>query len=167
MAVNKLVAAFVTLILGVALLGSVATETNATTSKTFARNESFTIDKNVTVINTTYMYTVAQPPTGWKADDCPLTSFVLTNSTDNTPWTITTDYTVNLENGTFYLKNTAAVRLSANNLTYVSYNYCADDYINIGWGRTTINLVGGFFALAILFVSLALFYSIGKDVGIV
>ena len=167
MTVNKLIAAFVTLILGVALLGVVATSTEASTSKTYARNESFTIDKSVADINTTYMYTVAQPPTSWKIDDCPLTSVVLTNSSDNTAWTVTTDYTFNLNNGTFYLLNSTAVRLSANNLTYVSYNYCADDYINIGWGRTTINLVGGFFALAILFVSLALFYSIGKDVGIV
>jgi hypothetical protein len=167
MAVNKLVLAFVTLILGVALLSQIAVSANTATSKTIVRNESVTIIKNATDINTTYVYTLTNAPSGWKLTDCPITNFVLTNSSDNTAWTVTTDYTINAANGTFLLVNSSTARLTADNLTYANYKYCADDYLNSTWGRTTLNLVSGFFALALLLVSVALFYSVAKETGIV
>jgi len=167
MAINKLIFAFVTLILGVALLSQIAVITNDTTSKTSIRNESITIDKNVTDVNLTYVYQLAQSPSGWQLEDCPLTSLVLTNTTDNTRWTLTTDYTVNLANGTLLLKNTTATRLTANNLTYANYEYCSDDYLNSSWGRTMVNLIAGFFAIALLLVSIGMFYSVARESGIV
>lgn len=168
MAVNKLILAFITLILGVALLGSVATVTNDSTSLSKIVNESQTIVKNATDINTTYAYTLAQAPTGWKTDvsECSISSSAFTNSSGDA-FTVTTDYVLDADAGTFTLKNTSNVLLTADNLTYVSYSYCPNDYINVSWGRTVINLIGGFFAITLLFVSLALFYSIGKETGIV
>jgi len=167
MALNKVLIAFVALILGVALLGVVADITYSTTGKSKTSNESITINKTGVNVDTGTVYTLSNNPTGWKIDDCPVSAVALTNSTDNTAWTVTTDYTINAANGTLLLKNTATAQLSADNITYVTYDYCADDYINVSWGRTVINLVGGFFALALLFVSIAMFYSIGRDAGIV
>jgi len=167
MAINKLIFAFVTLILGIALLSQISVLTNDTTGKTSIRNESITILKNVTDVNLTKVYQLAQSPSGWKLQDCPLTALVLTNTTDNTHWTLTTDYTVNLANGTLLLKNTTATRLTVNNLTYANYEYCADDYLNSSWGRTMVNLIAGFFAIALLLVSIGMFYSVAKESGIV
>jgi len=167
MAVNKLILAFITLILGVALLSSVAVLTNTATDKTSIRNESITIIKNATNVNGTYVYQLAQSPTGWKLSDCPITNLVLTNSSDNTAWTLTTDYTVTLANGTLLLVNTTTTQLTADNLTYANYEYCGDDYINLGWSRTLIDMISGFFALALLGVSLALFYSVAKETGLI
>ena len=166
MAINKLILGFVTLILGVALLSQVAVITNNATGKDAIRNESITIIKILTDLNETYAYQLAQSPTGWKSDDCPITNLVLTNSTDNTAWTITTDYTVTLSNGTLLLVNNSGTQLTADNLTYVNYDYCSDDYLNLSWGRTLLNLIAGFFAIALLLVSIAIFYSIAKDSGI-
>lgn len=168
MAINKLIFAFVTLILGVALLGSVAVLTTDATSKAVATNEAHTIIKNGTDINETYIYTVTNAPTGWKAEesDCVLNGVILRNTSDST-WASTTDYVFDTDAGTFTLVNSSDVVLTSDDLTNVNYNYCPDDYINSSWGRTVINMIGGFFALALLFVSLAMFYSIAKESGIV
>ena len=57
--------------------------------------------------------------------------------------------------------------MTGSNLTNVGYTYCGDDYMNIAWGRSILNLVAGFFALGILGVGIGLFYSIAKDAGII
>lgn len=167
MAINKLIFAFVTLILGIALLSQVAILTNATTGKSDITNESITIIKNATNVNETYVYQLAQSPTGWKSLDCPVTNFQLTNTSDAAAWTITTDYTITLSNGTLLLVNNSDTQFSADNLTYANYNYCSDDYLNSGWGRTLVNLVSGFFAISLLLVSIALFYSVAKETGLI
>ena len=165
-ATNKLILAFITLIVGLVFISQISILGNSATSKTSVADESHTIVKNVTDINTTYVYTINNPPTGWKTTDCPITSVTLSNSS-GTAFTITTDYIFNAANGTFLLKNSSAVLLTADNLTYVDYIYCTDDYLNLSWGRTFINLIPGFFALALLLVSIGLFWSVAKDYGIV
>jgi hypothetical protein len=65
------------------------------------------------------------------------------------------------------LENTSTVRLTADNLTYVNYQYCPDDYINVSWGRSVIRYAVGFFAIGLLLVSVGLFYSVARDAGIV
>jgi hypothetical protein len=85
-------------------------------------------------------------------------------------FTVTTDYVLTASTGTYKLVNSAtalATLPTANNNTYATYNYCSDDYLNSSWGRTVLNLVAGFFAIAILLTSIALFYSVGKDTGII
>lgn len=166
MVVNKLVIAFVTLIVGIALLSQVSVISLDATDKTSVNNEAVTIIKydNVSV-NTTRVYTLTNAPTGWKTADCPLASIVLSNSS-GTVFTITTDYLVTPAAGTFTLKNTTATTQTADNKTYVDYTYCADDYLNLSWGRSVINYVPGFFAIALLLVSLGFFYSVAKEAGI-
>lgn len=164
-ATNKLILAFVTLIVGLVFVSQIAVIGNAATGKTSVADESHIIVKNVTDINTTYVYTITNYPTGWKTTDCPITSVTLSNSS-GTAFTVTTDYVFTAAAGTFTLKNTSAVLLTADNLTYVDYIYCGDDYLNLSWGRTFINLVPGFFALTLLLVSVGLFWSVAKDYGI-
>jgi len=173
MAINKLIIAFVALILGIVLLGTVATLNYDVTSKSRIVDESIYIVKNAAGsgldINTTWVYTLNEAPTGWKTEgtDCDISNSKFANSSGSA-LTVTTDYVLVANTGTFTLKNTSnLVKYTDDNLTDVSYSYCGDDYLNLSWGRTVINLVGGFFALAILFVSLAMFYSIGKEAGII
>lgn len=167
---GKLVLAFVTLLLGAVLIGTVATNGLAVTDKKVISNEveAFT-PVNAGDINTTEVHTVTNAPTSWKVNDCPLTSVAIKNASGGTALTDTTDYTLTASAGTFLLKNTTTTvaMIGADNNTYVDYTYCGDDYMNLTWGRTLINLVAGFFALAILGVSLGLFYSVGKDTEII
>jgi len=171
--VSKLVLAFVTLILGVVLIGTIATQGLLVTDYTTATSEVHNVlptiatGRNDSDVNATITYTLTNNPAGWKSTDCPITSFVLANSSAD-EFTLTTDYLLDSDAGTFTLVNSATVIAGlpiANNNTYATYNYCGDDYLNLGWGRTIVNLIGGFFALAILGASLGLFYSVAKETG--
>jgi len=167
---GKLVAAFVTLLLGAVLITTIASEGLARTDKLVINNEveAFT-PVDVGNINTTEVHTVTNAPTGWKSDDCPLESVAIKNASGGTALTVTTDYTLTASAGTFLLLNTTATvaMIGADNNTYVDYTYCGDDYMNLTWGRTAINLTAGFFAIAILLISVGLFYSVAKDYGII
>ena len=171
---SKLVLAFVTLLLGVVIIGVIATQQLAVTDKTAVSSEVHNVlptietGRNTTDINETITYTLTNAPTGWKVNDCPLTSVVITNTTGGNTLTVTTDYTLTASAGTIVFKNTTAtVALIGPNSTLVDYYYCPDDYMNLTWGRTVINMVPGFFALAILGASLLLFYSVAKDYDII
>ena len=63
--------------------------------------------------------------------------------------------------------NTTDTRRGDFNDTYISYAYCGDNYLNSAWGRTVLNLVAGFFALALLGIGIGTFYSIAKDANII
>lgn len=168
---NKLILAFATLLIGIVVIGSIAsnglavTETTRTVNETLDFSSSFLVGGNV---NTTFPYTLAQAPSGWKAVDCPLTS-VLVQNTSGATFTDDTDYVLDETTGVVTFKNTDAINCTyvSDNETYVSYNYCGDDYMNISWGRTMINLIAGFFAIAILMISVGLFYSVAKDYNII
>lgn len=174
---SKLILAFVTLILGAVLIGTIATNGLLVTEKTGKINDSIAVptegydgDTESGSMNITYVYTVSQPPTGWKVTDCPLTSVVLKNGNGTgSLYVVSTDYVFYAANGTFKLRDTLKVNKTlatgGGNATFVDYLYCGNDYMNIGWGRTIINLVAGFFALAILGASIGLFWSVAKDTG--
>lgn len=173
MVINKLIGAFVTLIVGVVLLGTIATMSSPNTQLTNIVNETHDLTSALTngatgIVNTTYPFTVTNYPTDWKVDDCPLTSISIVNATDSA-LTRNTDYTFYPANGTFTLKGTTVntTFFTANNNSYVSYDYCGDDYINIAWGRTAISVSIGLFAIALLIVSVALFFSVARDYGLV
>lgn len=166
---GKLILGFVTLLLGAVLITSVADNNVAVTDKRWIANEVVTTTPiNITDPNTTEVHTLANAPTAWKKTGCPLTNVAIGNSTED--FTETTDYTVDLNEGTFLIvksSTTVGSIQGGDNSTYVDYNYCGDDYMNLSWGRSIINLVGGFFAIAILLVSVGLFFSVGKDTGII
>jgi len=163
---SKLIAAFILLIIGIILAGQVAVIGSGVTSKMGIANEvvdyTTAFQESSDQINETITFTVANNPTSWKVDDCPLTEVVLTNSSGSV-WTSGTDYTFTASTGTFIIKNTIDTNVTDDNYTYIDYTYCDDDYMNLTWGRTGINLVPGFFAITMLLISVGLFYSVAKE----
>lgn len=163
----KIITAFVTLVLGIALMGSLATNTNTPTTLTTVTNEPISIvGARLTSgsINTSYTFTVANPPTGWKVLDCPLSSIVYGNS--STDYVLTTDYALTASTGVLTLVNSTRVFYGGNS-TLVDYSYCADSYLNSSFGRSSLNLVPGFFAIALLLIGVGFTYSVLKDTGII
>lgn len=175
--IQKLLLAFVTLILGVVLVGVIATNALAVTDKTSVIDESTNLatsciegvgqqingtedsDCNITVTNA---------PTGWKTQDCVLTSVSVENTSAGTFTALTegTDYNLFANTGIIQMLNTTDTDGGDFNTTYVNYDYCQDNYLNLGWGRTVTNLVAGFFAIALLLISVGLFYDVAKDTGL-
>lgn len=182
--IAKLILGFVVLIVGVSLIGSIATQTNDAIDLIGVANETFNIGVigegmvadgcSGGSINITHPYTIVNAPTsGWQqAGGCPIAGIVIRNQTRNTA-VVNTDYVFNVNNGTFYLLNTTrwvaddcSGTGAVTNVTEVDYLYCADGYLNISWGRAILTLVSGFFAIALLAVGVGLFYSVARDSGI-
>jgi len=67
--------------------------------------------------------------------------------------------------GQFYVTNTSETveQLQEDSIVNVTYTYCPTGYVNIAWGRTTADLVPGFFAIALMLVAIGLFFSIYQD----
>lgn len=165
-----LLAAFVALIIGVSLIGVIASQGNAVTDLTVVSAESVDFSSTKTVagndtVNVSIPITLANAPTGWKIVGCPITGLTLANES-GTALTITTDYTFTASTGTIYFKNTAINNVTTGtNISTAYYNYCGNDYINQSWSRNIIDLVPGFFALALMAVGIGLFYGVMKKEG--
>jgi hypothetical protein len=167
--VNKLLLAFVTLILGLVLIGTIATSVIGVSSGTQVINETQAIGiaMDAGTVETNVAFNVTNAPTGWKTEDCPLTGIAIKNAT-NAALTRDTDYTFYPTNGSWTLKGTTVntSKFWANNNSYVSYTYCGNDYLNSSWGRSVLNISVGMFAIALLVASVALFYSVAQEAGI-
>ena len=175
MAIQKLMMAFVTLIIGIVLLGVVSIESADVTSKDIAQNETVDLVNyknlaNVSQINTTYVIPLdnAYATTDWQSDDggCDfvVNLFALANATpvvDGTDYNITSDGGLSLFDSAMWHTETMS------NSTYITYTYCEDEYMTLSWGRSVMVLIPGFFAIALLMVSLALFYSIARETGVI
>ncbi len=171
--VSKIVVGFFMIILGLALIVAVADGSalvttkigvvNETVSIASARNNSgadFDINSSVEII-------ITNAPSDWKITDCPISGFSM-KAENGTILVSATDYTLIASTGTLtFMNTTEVVQAGLTNVTTSDYTYCPNDYINIAWGRSIINLVAGFFALAILGLGLGLFYSVAKDAGII
>jgi len=173
---NKLIAAFIMLILGIVFASQAATIGQEVTTKTTIEDEAISLTTARTTdglgdINVSVTFTIVEDPTNtWKSADCPITNVIYGNSSKD--FIVTTDYTFDGATGVLTLVNSTNVRgpagaVTGSNDTLISYDYCGDDYINLTWGRTGINLVPGFFAIALLLISVGLFYSIAKENGII
>ena len=175
--IQKLILGFLVLIVGTVLIGSIAVGTEGVTAKLGVGSETLDIASarlgtgNCPMsMDPTVALTIVNAPTSWKSEDCPITDFVMLNQTDVAAL-VTTDYVFFDNNGTLYLKNTTRFVgddcAATSNTTTLSYIYCGDDYINSAWGRSVLDLVSGFFAIALLGVGIGIFYSIAKDNGII
>ncbi len=170
-----LVAGFVLLLIGAVLIGPISTETLARTE--YSRtSQSVAIPRNGSVaaknyeVNETVTVTLTQAPTDWKRTDCPLSTIKVTNSSGSFQFASGVDYILTTSTGVISWLNTSDTGLGGSaydNTSTVSYNYCADDYLNISWGRTVLDLVPGFFAIAVMLAGVGIFFSIGKEAGIV
>jgi len=183
--VALLVGAFVALLIGVVLIGTIASSTNAVTEKTIASAETtnlygngcWHVSSSVGQVNGTEdvncNITVTNAPTGWRtesAEGCGIGSVIVTNSSGNA-LTVDTDYRVFAYSGIIQMLNTtktssAATGLGPLNTTLVYYDYCGTDYVNSSFGRSATDLIAGFFALALLIVSVGLFYQVLKNEGL-
>ena len=174
-----LIAAFVMVILGVSLIGVISQQANAAVAKE-RTVQAVTLPRNISggyTVNVSMPTTLTNAPAGWKVLDCPISNVLVWNTTiagvSDGLLTVTTDYTVDAAAGTISFLNSTDLGGNAdlgtvyNNLTNVRYDYCADTYLNSGWGRTVLPLVGGFFALALLGVGIALFFQAGKQTGLI
>ena len=179
--INYIVLAFVFLIIGAVLIVQIAENTNEKTSKTVVYDETYDLSAlgcvNETeggTINGTNdadcNLTVTYAPTGWElydANSCPLTNVVVNNgSTAVANLVEGIDYNAFLDVGLIQMLNTTDTDEAFYNTTVIDYAYCGDEYLNSSWGRTILSLVSGFIALAMLGISLWLFYNVFASVGI-
>lgn len=173
-----LLLAFVTLILGIALLDVSADLTqDITTYNGTVAGESFNINRtaNATVaqgVNATPVYTLAND--GRMTPDTPgIISAV--EHWNGSAWkvaTADTDYNfsavtgeLNLINTSYWLNLTDA-DLSADRAAetfLVNYTYALEGYLEESWARSTMETAMGLFALALLGVSVALFFLYIRD----
>jgi hypothetical protein len=119
------------------------------------------------LVNTSYPIVITNYPTGWKTEDCQPASIDIRNAT-NAQLVKDTNYVFWPANGTVYLKGatTNVTFFTANNNSYISYTYCGDDYVNSSFGRSSLDVAVGMFAIAMLVVAVGMFWSIAKDAGL-
>jgi hypothetical protein len=172
--IGMLIAAFVVMILGASLVGVTAEEEQKLVTKTWVSGEQRDISEarvNETTVNGTPL-SVTYPPTGWKEDateqDCWLSDFAMRNQSNDT-LTLNTHYKVSLRSGNYTLIMQTKVGdfgTESENLTYVDYRYCPDDYLPADWQRSILNLVPGFFGFILLAVGIGLMFGIMRREGI-
>ena len=165
--ISMLIGAFVALIIGISLIGVVATEGNEVTNKVTISGESIDYTTAVQVngtINNSVEFTIANVPSGWRITGCPVSSFDLYNTSSSL--VLTTDYTFNTATGIVSFKNSANVNGTATNVTTATYKYCDKEYLTQSWNRTIIDLVPGFFAIALMAIGIGLFIGVMKREGI-
>jgi len=169
---QKLLIGFITLIVGIMLVGTLAVQGNLVGDKLVITDEVVSVataklgstdSLNVSVD----LGPITNVPTTWKITDCPLTSITVTNAT-GTALTVTTDYTLSTTTGVLNVLNTTATvaAFTGSNNSLIDYTYCGDDYLNLSWGRMGIDTAVGLFALGLFLISVGLFYSVYKDLNI-
>lgn len=168
------------LIIGIGLIATVASSTYAVTGRgTFITEEQLNLSDAINgdsgFMNSTISFVLSnlgvQCSSGggqWVAN-----SVVITNRTR----TILTsgNYSVNYGNQSITFLNTSTLDvestvddgfLNGTNMTLVNYSYYPAGYICSAFGRTTLNLVPGFFGMALLVGALGMFYSVMREEGI-
>ena len=168
---GMLLGAFVMLIIGVSLISVVATQSNLVSDKTVVYTESHDLSSCMTPVGgdilfdpTDCSYLVTNYHTSWKILDCPLTSVTVGNGTLD--FTVTTDYTVAGATGNVTIVNSTTTQLGYSNTTEVSYTYCGADYVNSSFGRTSLDITIGLFAIALLLGAVGMFYQVMKQEGL-
>ncbi len=180
--VNKLFAGFVALIIGIVLITSVATGTLAVTDRTIVSAENHDLVSigcanatnggifNDTVAACTFALAKEATAGTWQAanSDCNLADVSVENNSASlyTAAVSGTDYDFYAGNGSIHMKNTTTTQDGDFNNTYVTYTYCQDGYASQAWSRTILDLIAGFFALAVMGVGISLFYSVYREANI-
>lgn len=168
---TKLLLAFVTLLIGIVLIGTIGAQTALVTTPTTVLDESVNISTARLAggqINQSRTYTLANLGSpnsgGWVTN-----SVTITNSTGSLLSSGNYSVSYTLGNQSISFLNTTTLTVNAtyapfqDNITLIDYQYYPSGYVSEGWSRTSLNTVGGFFALALMLVAVGLFYSVGKD----
>ena len=173
-AMGKMVAAFVSIIIAIVLIGQVVTVGNGVTE---LQNSQITMNFNAAKLASGstdpaiefYPQIINDSKTGWRQGigACGLSATVASMTVGNASGTWTTgNYSISATNGSIRFLDTVVVNGTYSNNSVISYTQCPDGYV-YGWAATMLKLTYGFFALAAMGVAIALFYSIAKDYGII
>lgn len=155
--------AFITIIVGVALMNQVINEQYKLTDKLSVVDEvvSVAAAKNATTNNfnnSIGLTAVAKAPetTDWQYNNCPLSGVVVTNAS-GTELTVTTDYTFNTTTGVLSMEDNSdtVAAFAENNNSLIDYNYCDDGYNTGSGSRGVARLFTLFMAMGIAFVAYA------------
>lgn len=143
MGIGGIVVLFIGIVFAIALFTPILDSVGLMSNKQVKTNQSNDVTSvylTATTVNTTIdlpIYTQS----AWKQIDCPLTSVVLRNGA-STVLTLTTDYLLDANAGTYTLKDTAATQPGTSlNLTYADYTYCADGYNKDAGSRGMLSLI--------------------------
>jgi len=176
--IKLLMLAFIAILVGVVLINVTAEEglkktellriNNETVDYTAARHSPDT--EGALMENVSARIALANVYTGtnsWKAgeSECDFVALRATNSTStlgSTHYNISTDGYITFKNGTAYGGPAWNVGV---NTSEVSYTYCGDDYLVASWQRTVLNLIPGFFGIALMIIAVGLFLVILKREG--
>lgn len=165
-ATQKIVMGAILFLLGAILIGIVASEQYKQTSLANVNNELVDIAFAKSVANRVNgTFTLANVYTGadgWKTEYSDCNFDVDRYGNASTAFTVTTDYTFTSA-GVMTILNTTATLGSTTNSTYVNYNYCPDDYMAQGWGRSVLSMLGGLLALMLLGSAVGIFYEVYKE----
>ena len=179
-----LITGFIMILIGISLIGVVATEGQKKTTTVGVVNEAIDIsvartsDGRVIDQDGTNNFTLVNAYTGdrvWKVgySDCNIAGRNFTNGTIASIGVSTfipsSDYALSTK-GILTLYNTVRTNTSAtsnSNTTYLSYAYCPNDYLTESWSRTVLNLVPGFFAIAILLIGVGMMFQVLRNEGLI
>jgi hypothetical protein len=184
---NILIAAFATLLVGIMLISTVATQTyevtgagTQVTQETLDTSAARDATSGPSCMNGTISFTLNNKGVycgngqgGWVSG-----SVAIYNASGSV--LRSGNYTVDYTNRSIYFKNTTTTDINAmktaatgagffngSNNTLVTYQYYPSDYLCESWSRSGLNLVPGFFGIAVMLISVALFYQVAKEEGIV
>jgi len=158
--IGAIIILFIGIMVVLAVLPEIGTQTAEMTTKNNVVNESIDISTarnstggiNLTVSN----FTIANIPTGWKITNCPIESVLWGNLT--TDKTVTSDYNFYATSGILQVLPSAIMTVDFVNDTFIDYTYCLDGYITSGSGRSMAGLIVLFSALAL--VAFAIFFAL-------
>lgn len=182
--IGILLATAIAVLVGVILINIVSESTVTKTNQIYVTDtiniSGARIDSND--INESYFFHLTKgcpmKAGGWRTDyhtACALTAGLVTNgssaggvfegTTDYILYTDNDECTGNVTGGDLSLVNSSHMYFSNPNITYVTYGYCSDEYLG-GFSGTMLDLVPGFFAIALLVGSAFIFFWIMKNEGI-
>lgn len=153
MSLGVIVIVIMGIIACLAILPEIFTQQSAMTTKNTVADEAIDIstarNSSGDVDLSRSNFTVANAPSGWKVTECPLTSVVYGNATED--WVLATDYNVYADSGIIQVLNSSNTVTDQNgNSTFVDYTYCLDGYNTSGGSRSIAGLIGLFTALALV-----------------
>jgi len=142
---------FIAVIFGIAFMNQIASTQNLVTEKQVITNETIVITgrNSSGAISQLTQYTIANPPTGWKVNDCPIEGFVLRNQSGQV-MTPETDYYFTASSGLLNLTNTLVMNSTNVNNTGIDYSFCDDGYNTGASSRGVARLWTIFCALIIM-----------------
>ena len=168
----------VALLLGVILIQIIANQTNDKTElKTFTETVNIAGAKLAGgVINQTYYFVpkYMKNSAGFRTDnsECSVSSIQLKNSSgfvlDNNGCALAGDYTfvADIRYNLCNVESLNGTTGGSPNTTTITYRYCAEDYVATGWARSLLDLVPGFFAIALLIIAAFSIMYILKENGV-